>query len=138
MNKKFYIKSSLVIGVLFLISIVGVTTAFGYDDGLIDDYYMPRITPYSEVDSMIYPTITPTGQVLGKDTYNFTQTLKYKMTGEGVEALQGFLNNSGFDCGLVDGVFGNKTKIAVIKFQLANNLDGDGIVGAKTRLELNR
>jgi peptidoglycan hydrolase-like protein with peptidoglycan-binding domain len=32
-----------------------------------------------------------------------------------------------------DGVYGTKTKQAVVKFQLANNLKGDGIVGKMTR-----
>jgi peptidoglycan hydrolase-like protein with peptidoglycan-binding domain len=55
------------------------------------------------------------------------------MTGDDIKTLQTYLNNKGYDCGLVDGIFGNKTKQAVIKFQIANGLKGDGIVGPLTR-----
>lgn len=37
-----------------------------------------------------------------------------------------------FDPGAVDGVFGAKTKAAVIKFQRSEELSDDGIVGEKT------
>ena len=52
--------------------------------------------------------------------------------------LQKFLNNAGYNSGKVDGVFGAKTKIAVVKFQIANKLKADGIVGPKMRALLNK
>ena len=36
----------------------------------------------------------------------------------------------------VDGIFGEKTKQAVINFQKTNGLDTDGVVGAKTKVKL--
>ena len=41
-----------------------------------------------------------------------------------------------FDPGAVDGIFGAKTKAAVIKFQRSEELSDDGIVGGKTWVAL--
>ena len=48
------------------------------------------------------------------------------MTGQDVKELQKLLNVS------ADGVFGSKTKAAVISAQKAHGLTPDGIVGKKT------
>lgn len=76
--------------------------------------------------------------VLGVEKFNFTLLLKIGSKGNEVLELQKFLNNAGYDCGTADGKFGQKTKNAVIKFQKANNLIGDGVVGAITRKALNK
>lgn len=52
--------------------------------------------------------------------------------GDEVKDLQERLNALGYDCGNVDGVFGTRTKNAVVRFQTDNGLDPDGIVGGKT------
>lgn len=55
--------------------------------------------------------------------------------GADVAALQGMLEYYGYDMksyGGCDGIFGDGTERAVIKFQRANDLDPDGVVGAKT------
>ncbi|ETB63760.1 TPA: hypothetical protein DIC38_02805 [Candidatus Nomurabacteria bacterium] len=70
-----------------------------------------------------------------------TRTLKYKMIGNDVKELQSYLNTHNYPVSLTGPgslnnettYFGLKTKQAVIKFQLANNLVGDGIVGKMTR-----
>lgn len=49
-----------------------------------------------------------------------------------VAVLQDALNSLGYSSGTVDGIFGTGTKNAVIKFQKANNLIADGIVGCNT------
>ncbi|PID83083.1 hypothetical protein CSB11_03145, partial [Candidatus Campbellbacteria bacterium] len=36
----------------------------------------------------------------------------------------------------VDGIFGKRTKKAVINFQTANGLTKDGVVGSKTGMKL--
>ena len=61
-----------------------------------------------------------------------TMTLKKGMQGEAVRALQEMLNELGFDCGAVDGIYGKKTEGAVKAFQYANGLQYDGIAGQNT------
>lgn len=62
----------------------------------------------------------------------FTKTLKIGSIGNDVKMLQLKLNIG------ADGLFGKKTKAAVIKFQLSRNLVGDGIVGKLTTKALNK
>ncbi len=48
------------------------------------------------------------------------------------EKVQQSLKSAGFYRGNVDGKLGNATKAAIVKFQKANGLKADGIVGEKT------
>ena len=59
-------------------------------------------------------------------------TVSYGSRGDAVRKLQELLNALGYDCGSVDGIFGSKTKAAVLAFQKANGLGADGIVGPLT------
>ena len=77
------------------------------------------------------------GQVLGAEHFNFTQLMKNGSKGNEVMELQNFLNSAGYSVGTADGKFGAKTKAALIKFQTANKLKGDGVVGPKVRALLN-
>lgn len=52
--------------------------------------------------------------------------------GNQIRTAQRLLNALGYNSGSVDGIFGAKTKAAVVKFQKAKGLDADGIVGSKT------
>ncbi len=82
------------------------------------------------------PILTPNSN---NQTPIITRTLKLLiplMKGDDVKALQTYLNAHNYNSGIVDGIFGKLTKQAVIKFQLANNLKGDGIVGPLTRAKL--
>lgn len=56
--------------------------------------------------------------------------------GDTVQAIQEKLNKLGYNVGKADGVFGEQTKAAVIKFQKDNGLTVDGIVGNQTLTEL--
>ena len=49
-----------------------------------------------------------------------------------VMVLQDALNYLGYNTGSIDGIFGANTRAAVIRFQRANNLSPDGIVGCNT------
>lgn len=84
------------------------------------------------------PCVAGAGQVLGVEKFQFTLSMKSGSSGNEVMGLQNFLNASGYDSGIADGKFGPKTKEAVINFQVANGLEGDGIVGALTRSILNQ
>ena len=63
------------------------------------------------------------------------KTLKRGSRGNGVRWLQYELNRRGFGL-VVDGIFGQKTEDAVRAYQNQRNLISDGIVGARTRAEL--
>ena len=91
---------------------------------------------YSGVASaapVIQPAPTADESALG--TRLLKRTSPY-MRGDDVKALQSMLNVLGFNCGAVDGIFGDKTKAGVIAFQQAKGLVVDGIVGPKTRAAL--
>ena len=55
-----------------------------------------------------------------------------KSQGQTVRVLQQKLSELGYNAGPVDGVFGLRTEMAVIKFQTDNKLDIDGVVGNQT------
>lgn len=55
-----------------------------------------------------------------------------------VQDIQTALKNAGFYSGAIDGKMGPDTATAIKKFQEANGLTADGIVGAKTKGELLR
>ena len=64
-------------------------------------------------------------------THDSKPTLKQGCKGDWVTILQGRLVVAGYKIN-VDGVFGPKTKEAVMAFQAEHNLSVDGIVGPKT------
>lgn len=72
-------------------------------------------------------TITEEGTVMVE-----AKQLASGARGTAVQKLQILLNGLGFNCGSVDGIFGNKTLTAVKAFQKANGLVKDGIVGKVT------
>ena len=80
-------------------------------------------------------TLEPTEPESALGTRLLKRTSPY-MRGDDVKALQSMLNVLGYDCGAVDGIFGNKTKAAVLAFQTAKGLVADGIVGPLTKAAL--
>lgn len=61
-----------------------------------------------------------------------TASLKQGASGSEVKEVQKKLIDKGYLSGSADGIFGSKTKNAVIAFQKANGLTADGIVGSQT------
>ena len=58
--------------------------------------------------------------------------LRIGSKGNLVREVQGKLTELGFNPGLIDGIFGNKTRKAVVRFQEDKTLQTDGIVGPAT------
>lgn len=58
------------------------------------------------------------------------------LTTSQIKTVQTKLKNWGYYTGSVDGIYGSKTRAAVIKFQKKNNLTADGIVGSQTAAAL--
>lgn len=97
--------------------------------------YLPPLGYYGQTGVTAPPM---GGQVLGANRYYFTLTLKMGSRGNEVKELQKYLNDLGFDCGPVDGIFGIRTMLAVVKFQVMNGIPATGVVGPLTRAALNR
>ena len=73
----------------------------------------------------------------GKQTFSeetAVNVVSYKQGSSGsvVKTIQTKLKNWGYYSGSVDGVYGPKTKAAVVYFQKRNGLTADGIAGPKT------
>lgn len=70
---------------------------------------------------------------VGCDTYSVNESLPVQLCDRGslVEEIQSALSEAGINVE-VDGLFGPKTKSAVVEFQSQNDLAADGIVGEDT------
>lgn len=85
----------------------------------------------------IKPQLEPVKEEQKKNPYNVpTNILKKGSKGKGVMWLQWELTRLNYNCGTIDGIFGNKVFEAVKDFQKDNNLSVDGIVGKETRNKL--
>ena len=61
-----------------------------------------------------------------------TAIVNAKSSKQDIKLVQKKLKNWGYYTGSVDGIYGSKTKAAVVKFQKRNGLVADGIIGDKT------
>lgn len=64
--------------------------------------------------------------------------LKEGDKGEQVKEMQHWLNDHGYKAGEEDGIFGEKTKDAVIQFQSTEKIVTDGIIGSQTQIAMER
>lgn len=55
---------------------------------------------------------------------------------ENVRRYQTALQNKGYDVGGIDGIAGDKTYNAILKFPSDNGLDADGMCGTQTQTKL--
>lgn len=88
------------------------------------------IQAYAESTPIVSTVATPVVSAISAP-----RTLKLtipRIKGDDVKTLQTFLNNSGYNCGTADGIFGPKTEAQVKLFQIANNLIPDGKAGKNT------
>jgi peptidoglycan hydrolase-like protein with peptidoglycan-binding domain len=65
-------------------------------------------------------------------TVNRSTALTVGSRGERVKTAQSLLKQQGFYTASVNGVFDNKTRSAVMKFQKSKGLRADGIIGPRT------
>ena len=70
--------------------------------------------------------------IAGLNTLKGCPTLKYGSRGNITKLLQEKLVSLGYNTNGIDGIFGNGTKNAVIKYQKSKGLSADGIVGRNT------
>ncbi|MEH2236842.1 peptidoglycan-binding domain-containing protein [Nostoc sp.] len=63
---------------------------------------------------------------------NHSNALTVGSRGEAVKTAQNALKQQGFYTANADGVFDNKTRSAVMKFQRSKGLRADGIIGHRT------
>ncbi len=76
-------------------------------------------------------------RVMPQTALTTNPTLREGSRGAAVTTLQNKLKAAGFNPGPVDGIFGPKTKAAVVAFQRAKGITVDGIVGPQTWGKLN-
>jgi hypothetical protein len=103
-----------------------------YDDGDVYDSATSKVTKTSQlIDVVIKP----------EEIVNGSKLVKIGMRGDIVKQIQNLLIKKGFKniskSGQVDGIYGSRTKQAVIDFQIKNELTHDGIVGKNTWGKLN-
>ena len=125
--------------------------ALGYNSGSVDGIFGAKtyaaVTAFQKANSLGVDGIVGKltwGKIYGVSpampvettTVVGRPTVSYGSRGDAVRKLQELLNALGYDCGSVDGIFGSKTKAAVLAFQKANGLGVDGIVGPLTWAKL--
>ena len=118
--------------------------AKGFDSGNVDGIFGAKtyaaVTAFQKANGLGVDGIV--GKLTWAKLYDATPVnvtpvttqpmLRTGSRGDAVRKLQEMLNTKGYDCGSVDGIFGSKTKAAVLAFQKANGLGADGIVGPLT------
>ena len=86
---------------------------------------------------LYYNTLIVPAPVIAPVSISTTRTLRKGSSGEDVGYLQQKLNQFGFSVGSVDGIFGNLTESALIKYQKSRGLVQDGVCGILTWNALN-
>lgn len=93
------------------------------------DNWVPRLQQECNVQGFSKQTVDG---IPGPITLAGCPTIKIGARGKITELLQEKLNSLGFNCGSVDGIFGENTRQAVMKYQSSRGLLPDGVVGQYT------
>lgn len=108
------------------------TTPTAYAQMLKDDGYATSstyvntlISTVNKYDLAQYDRLDDFGEILNKPILRKGDRNEY------VRSWQVLLNINGYDCGLTDGIFGDKTEKALIKWQQDHGIEA-GYVGDKT------
>ena len=115
-----------------VIQIQSELTAQGYYSSKIDGKYGPK-TKNAVINFQKVNGLAPDGVTGSKTLY----ALGISTNNSRTSRVQTKLKSLGIYKGNVDGIYGPKTKDAVISFQKQKNLSPDGIVGPKTLAALN-
>ncbi len=139
----------------------GVPTGHVSTEAIVDNAVRNALTPFTCLPGHLFSAVTgkpcsfvpgvsmtPTASTSANSSTTIitTRTLRQGIKGEDVRSLQKKINETGYTIALFGpgspgnetSIFGTLTHMAVIKFQLANGLVGDGIVGPLTRAVLNK
>ena len=119
----------------------------GYYDGPITGYYGPltqeAVIRFQQDRGLTADGIAGERTLSALEGFNQTTTtsgtsgaLRLGATGDAVSTLQNSLRAAGFYEDATTGYFGSSTEAAVIRFQQANGLAADGIVGSNTQAAL--
>jgi hypothetical protein len=115
--------------VVLLIAILAATGVFSSNKTTTPPVTTPTTPPPPKTTAAATTTTTPTATAP-------SQTLSPGATGSEVKNLQLSLAALGYDPGTPDGNYGPSTQAAVEKFQAANGLATDGVVGPATLAKL--
>jgi hypothetical protein len=115
--------------VVLLIAILAAAGVFSSSKAAAPPVTTPTTPPPPKTTSAATTSTTPAATAP-------TQTLSPGATGSEVKTLQQALKSLGYDPGTPDGNYGPSTESAVSKFQAANGLATDGVVGPATLAKL--
>jgi hypothetical protein len=115
--------------IVLLIAILAATGAFSSSNSTAPPVTTPTTPPPPKTTAA-----TTTAPAITAEAPK--QTLSPGATGPEVKKLQQSLAALGYDPGTIDSNYGPSTQTAVEKFQAANNLATDGVVGPETLAKL--
>ena len=106
------------------------------------DQFKSNLKQYRKDGTITIPNGNTPAPTPSSDSDNSSSStvvnLKKGSKGDAVKTLQTMLNAIGYNCGTVDGDFGNKTLTALKAFQTDYKLSVDGIYGPKSRNALEK
>jgi spore cortex-lytic enzyme len=126
-----------------IVAVQTVLKKWGYYTGAVDGVFGPKtrtaVINFQKKNGLVADGIvgsrTEAALGLNLGSSNVSASGKNIVKGDtavNIKAVQTVLKKWGYYTGAVDGVFGPKTRAAVISFQKKNGLTADGIVGSRT------